>query len=220
MNAVAPFSFEVPPPDNSCLLRLVLMRHGKPTIETRERCYGSLDVSLSPEGHKQLLHKIALLQSLQPAALYTSTSKRAMESAESICKNLTNLKGLKVQPKPCPDLCEINFGDFEGLTYEEIEQRYPQEYQQWVQAPTTIKFPGGESFAEVKQRALGFLAHLFRAHAGQTVLAISHSGVNRLLLAEALGLPQENLFRIDQQYAAVNVIDYYPNFTLVRLVNG
>jgi alpha-ribazole phosphatase len=204
----------IPPLDPTCHLRLILMRHGKPTMEAKERCYGRLDVSLSLEGQEQLRNKIPLLQSLQPGALYTSASRRAVESAETISHELN------LRPEPNPDLSEINFGDFEGLTYQEIETRYPREYRQWIEEPTGIKFPGGESFADVKSRALNFLSYLFRVESGQTVLAISHSGVNRYILANALGMPQENLFRIDQQYGAVNVIDYYPNFSLVRLVNG
>jgi alpha-ribazole phosphatase len=206
--------YRISPPDPTCLLRLVLMRHGKPAEETRERCYGRLDVSLSSEGQKQVRNKADLIHDLKPCALYTSPRKRAIESAEAICM------ALNLQARHCAELCEINFGDFEGITYQEIERRYPGEYQQWMKEPTTVKFPGGESFEEMKVRVLGFLAFLLQAHAGQTVLALSHGGVNRILLADALRLPSENLFRIDQEYAAVNVIDYRADFALVRLMNG
>jgi broad specificity phosphatase PhoE len=72
----------------------------------------------------------------------------------------------------------------------------------------------------MKNRIIGFLASLFHNHGSQTVLTISHGGVNRILLADALGLPDDKIFRIEQAYAAVNVIDYLAQSALVRLVNG
>jgi alpha-ribazole phosphatase/probable phosphoglycerate mutase len=125
-----------------------------------------------------------------------------------------------MQAHAVPDLCEIDFGAFEGLTYAEVESRYPQEYKQWMERPTEIKFPGGESFAGMKDRVIGFLISLLRNHGSQTVLTISHGGVNRILLADALGLSGDKIFRIEQAYAAVNVIDYSAQSALVKLVNG
>lgn len=201
--------------DDSCGLRLILMRHGTPAEEVHGRCYGRLDVGLSPDGRQEIDGKIALIQSMKPQALYTSPCKRTIESAEEIGRRL-NLK-----PTPVPQLCEIDFGAFEGLTYQEIASRYPHEYKLWMERPTDIKFPQGESLEEMKGRAFGFLEFLSHAHRSQTVLVLSHGGVNRVLLADALRLATENLFRIDQAYAAVNVIDYYPaDFALVRLMNG
>lgn len=204
----------LPSRDSKCLLRLILMRHGKPAEEIHGRCYGRLDVSLSLAGQEQLRRRIAFLRYLKPDVLYTSTCKRTIESAEVIRKELN------LRPQCRAELCEINFGAFEGLSYHEIESRYPQEYKLWMEHPTEVKFTGGENFKEMKERALGFLASLFRVHAGQAVLTLAHGGVNRVILANALRLPTENLFRIDQAYAAVNVIDYYPEFALVRLMNG
>jgi len=204
----------LPPRDSGCSLRLVLVRHGEPSEEVHGRCHGILDVGLSEAGRQQLCSRIDLLRSLTADVMYTSTSKRAFESANEINRHLT----LPVQA--VAELCEINFGEFEGLTYSEIESRYPQEFQQWMERPTEIKFPRGESFPEMNDRVLGFLAFLVRVHRGQTVLIVSHAGVNRIILADALGLSSDKLFRIDQAYAAVNVIDYFPQSAVVRLMNG
>jgi len=206
--------FCLPPREQNCRLRLILMRHGQPSKDTRRRCYGKLDVGLSQAGREQIRKRIAFLQCLGPEALYTSTSTRAMDSAAEIGREL------HLQPQPVRELCEINFGAFEGLTYQEIEARYPQEYERWMEHPTKITFPGGESFEEMECRALTCQAFLILTHKGQAVLTVSHSGVNRILLAHALRLPSENLFRIDQAYAAINIIDYYEDFALVRLMNG
>jgi alpha-ribazole phosphatase len=204
----------IPPLDRGCLLRLVLMRHGQPDKEAHGRCYGRLDIGLSPEGRRQLCQKVDFLGSLRPDALYASTSKRALESAEHIGERLN----LPVEARP--ELCEIDFGAFEGLTYTEIEDRYPREFKQWMDRPTEIKFPAGESFAEMKVRLSSFVTFLSEFHRGHTLLVVSHAGVNRLILADALGLASNNIFKIDQAFAAVNVIDYFPGYPLVRLING
>ncbi|HEX4606285.1 MAG TPA: histidine phosphatase family protein, partial [Candidatus Angelobacter sp.] len=96
----------------------------------------------------------------------------------------------------------------------------PQEYKLWMERPTKVKFPGGESFAEMKTRVLSFQGVLLHTHPNKTVVLVSHGGTNRILLAEALGIQDEMIFRIDQAYAAINVIDYFGNHPVVRLLNG
>ena len=195
-------------------LRLVLIRHGEPMREAEGRCYGRLDVGLSDTGRKQTQVKIGLIRNLSAVALYTSPLRRAMESAAvaGAC--------LALQPVLAPDLQEINFGCFEGLTYTEIEKLYPEEFRLWMERPAEIKFPQGESFAEVKARVLRFKEFLLSTHAGEAVVLVSHGGANRVILAEALGIPDYMIFRIDQAYAAVNIIDYFQGSPIVRLVNG
>jgi alpha-ribazole phosphatase len=204
----------LPAREDHCRLRLILLRHGQPTQDTGGRCYGRLDVGLSSEGREQIRSRLPFVQSLRPEVIYSSTATRAIESAEEIGQVLN------LQPKSSRKLLEIDFGSFEGLSYQEIEARYPQEYQLWMANPTKLKFPGGESFADMRRRTLSFHAFLLHKHNRQTVLTVSHGGVNRAFLAEALRLNQDNLFRIDQAYAAVNVIDYYRDCALVRLING
>lgn len=195
-------------------LRLVLIRHGEPEREAEGRCYGRFDVGLSDAGRKQIQDKLKLILNLKAVALYASPLKRAMESAAIAGASL----GL--QPTIAPDLQEINFGCFEGLTYSEIEKLYPEEFRVWMEHPAEIKFPQGESFAEVKARVLRFKELLLETHAGETVVLVSHGGVNRVILAEALGVQDDMIFRINQVYAAVNIIDYFQGSPIVRLVNG
>lgn len=196
------------------LLRLVLMRHGKPADEAQGICYGRLDVGLSDSGRAQIRSRISLLRFLAPDVIYTSTSTRATESATEV-EGLLNL-----QAQAVPELCEIDFGAFEGLTYAELERRFPREFRRWMESPTDTNFPGGEGFFDLKRRAIAFQRSLLVKHERKTVLIISHAGINRVLLADALGLPDGHIFRIDQTYAGVSVIDYLPDSVFVRLMNG
>lgn len=195
-------------------LRLILIRHGEPDPEARGRCHGRLDIGLSKAGREQIRAKFSLIRNVRAAALYSSPLKRAAESAAvaGAC--------LRLRPILRPELQEICFGCLEGLTYGEIDKLYPEEFKLWMRSPTAIKFPGGESFADLKRRVLRFKESLFAPHDSQAVAVVGHGGPNRVILAEALGIPDSFIFRIDQAYGAVNIIDYFERLPVVRLLNG
>jgi alpha-ribazole phosphatase/probable phosphoglycerate mutase len=195
-------------------LRLILIRHGEPVREAQGKCYGSLDVSLSESGRMQIQEKLPSVCRLGGDALYSSPLKRAMESAAIVGSCLC------LEPTPADELREVDFGSFEGLTYEAIERLYPQEYKVWMERPTEIQFPHGGSFVQVKRRVLSFKAFLLENHPGKTVHVVSHGSINRILVAEALAIPDSMVFRVDQSYAALNIIDYLQGSPLVRLMNG
>lgn len=194
--------------------RLILMRHGQPEEQVNGRCYGILDVNLSNRGERQVLRKVNLLRSLAPKIIYTSPAKRASMSARTVAAEL------KLPIHTADDLREINFGSFEGLTFDEIQSKHPGEYALWMEEPTKIRFPGGESFDDLSARVQAFLTQLLEMHPSETVLVLSHAGVNRVILANALDLPARNIFQIDQSYAGVSIIDYFAGTLLVRLING
>jgi alpha-ribazole phosphatase/probable phosphoglycerate mutase len=162
----------------------------------------------------QIQAKLGLISRLSGDALYASPLQRAKESAAIVAPSLA------LQPTLSDELREIDFGGFEGLTFEAIEKQYPEEYRLWMERPTEIEFPHGESFARLKKRVLGFKAVLLRNHHGNTVHVVSHGSVNRILLAEALAMPDSMIFRLHQSYAALNIIDYLEQSPMVRLVNG
>jgi alpha-ribazole phosphatase len=119
------------------------------------------------------------------------------------------------------ELVEIDFGDFEGLTYEEIQARYPAAFQSWMDRPAKTRFPNGESLAEMRRRVLSAVETLRNRHRRQSIALVSHSGVSRILLAEALTIPAHEIFRLAQRYAAINRIDYFDDGgVVVELMNG
>ena len=194
-------------------VRLVLVRHGEPDEQIRGRCYGRLDVGLSDRGRQQVINAGDFLCPLGISAIYSSPRRRALESAQVLAE------------ARCPvnvddRLGEIDFGDFEGMSYDDIARRFPDLYDEWMARPTVVKFPGGESFADMQVRVSEALGDLRRAHENSTVAVVSHGGVNRIALAAALGLAPGHMFRIDQAYACVNVIDYLPQDPVVRVVNA
>ena len=115
---------------------------------------------------------------------------------------------------------EIHFGDFEGLTYEKIQERYPDIFQSWMERPTETRFPTGESFGEMRGRVLDALEVVLARHPKQSVAIVAHAGVVRLLLAEALSIPHHQIFRLAQRHAAINRINYFDHGAIVELING
>jgi alpha-ribazole phosphatase len=192
--------------------RLILVRHGEPDRAFRDRCYGRLDPGLSPAGREQMRRTWRLLGG-GFAAIYSSPRRRAVESAD-----------LRTADRRCVTiderLREIDFGAFEGLAYGDIARRYPDAYADWMARPTEVTFPGGEDFAGMNARVRDALERIRLTHAGGTVAIVSHGGVNRIALAAALDLDPRRIFRLAQSYGCLNVIDYFGDDPLVRVMNA
>ena len=189
------------------------MRHGEPELSVRGRCYGSLDIGLSSEGERQM-EVVARMLSHEPfAVIYTSPRLRCKQSA-------TILSAVHNCPVETVDaFSEIDFGEFEGCSYEDIETRYPDLYREWMEHPTEIQFPGGESLDAMWTRVTEAASALRTRHSGQSIALVTHGGVIRILIAETLAMPREYIFRVAQRYAAVNLIWYFGMSSVVELMN-
>jgi broad specificity phosphatase PhoE len=120
-----------------------------------------------------------------------------------------------------PELQEGNFGEWEGLTFEGIRDRYPDLFAAWQEDVTAVRPPGGESLYDVSERVLRAYLPIIEQHRGERILIVAHGGVNRVILAHALKMEIRRIFRIDQEYGCLNVIDYYDDgFAQVKLMNG
>ena len=191
-----------------------LLRHGEPVADARSRCYGSLDVELSAEGIQQAHRAVPVLGECRLAAIYSSPRRRCLDAARILAA------GQNVPLETLEALREIDFGDFEGRTYESIAAEFPEIYRQWMERPTKVPFPGGESFDDMWIRVSTAMETLRSRHVSQSIAIVTHGGVIRIILAEALGMPRENIFRIAQRYGAINLIRYFDNVPLVELING
>lgn len=203
----------IPLPPAGEATRIVLVRHVEPNPAVRGRCYGALDVGLSPEGRRRARALAQALEGLALQAVYTSPLRRALETALP----LAAARGLS--PVVDEDLRELDFGELEGMTYEEIAARHPKLYAAWMGRPTEVRFPGGESYAELRRRVSRALPELRARHAGDEIAVVAHGGVNRVVLAEALALPPEAVFRLAQAPGAISVVDWVADVPLVQLVN-
>jgi alpha-ribazole phosphatase/probable phosphoglycerate mutase len=194
--------------------RLYLLRHGQVADGHTHLYHGHNDVGLSPQGVQQLEGAAAQLQEVELAGIYASDLTRARVGAEIISRG-RNLK-LRIMP----EFREVHFGIWEGLSFGEIMEQFPGELEARFKDLAQFRIPGGESLADVRGRALPALKLLIEEHYEKAFLVVAHAGVNRVILAEALGLSLQHLFRLDQNYGCLNIIDYFPDLAVVRLVNG
>jgi alpha-ribazole phosphatase len=192
--------------------RLVVIRHAEPEERAHGLCYGTLDVGLSAEGRAHAARLAESLGALAYDAVYTSPRLRTSETAAPVAR------ARELAPIVDDDLREIDFGELEGRRYDEIAVTQPELYRRWMEAPTSVQFPGGESFADVRRRALRAMDRIRAAH--ECAVVVTHGGVVRAGLAEWLAMPSEAIFRLDQSYCGVNVVEWLGDVPVVRLVNG
>ena len=179
---------------------IVLIRHGQTAWNREARFRGQSDVPLEEAGLRQAEATGQYVASRWPVvAVYASPLSRTIKTAEAIAEP----QGLAAEP--LGSLKDINFGEFQGLLGTEAEQRYPDIYRAWLEAPHTVRFPGGESLEIVRDRVTDGLEAVVARHPDDTVALVSHTVVNRVTLCIVLGWGNDRFWRMRQETCAVNV---------------
>jgi len=195
--------------------RLYLIRHGQVVNHHEYRYNGHFDVDITTTGVLQMERLAQFLSTHPIEAMYSSDLQRAVKGALIIGKDL-GIEPLKVHA-----MRELNLGRWEGLTREEAAEKFPEEAGFKFKDLATDKVKGGESLPDLAKRVLPALDEIIKRHAGKKVCIVAHGGVNRVILSEAMGLPIENFFRIEQDYGCLNIIDYFDDgVKVVKLLNG
>ncbi len=251
---------------------LYLIRHGETEGSDARRYKGSIDVPLSENGVEQIelvseyvvQHCSKGSNSLNPpsppfdkggpggflSAVYCSPLIRALKSAEIIAKPF----GIK--PAVIPDLRERSFGIWEGMSFDEISEKYPEEFKAWADNPMKFSPMQGENTLEVRDRVVKALDKILEdrgqgvkgsrgktnnslessnleaslreeslrprtleSFSAENIAIVAHGGVNRIMLCHLLGVPLENIFRIEQNFAALNIIEFWDKYPVVKLIN-
>jgi broad specificity phosphatase PhoE len=195
------------------MTRIVLIRHGQTEWNRVERFRGRADVLLDETGLAQAKATGRRVASQwQPVAVYSSPLSRAVKTAEAIAGRL----GLLVQIHA--GIADIDYGQWQGLTPDEVEERWPEVHHAWDTAPHAVRIPGGETLDEIRVRAMEAVNEIAAQHVGQTVALVSHTVVNRVILLAVLGLGNDRFWRLRQDTCAVNVFEVDGGeFTLVSL---
>ena len=191
------------------------MRHGEVANGGQKRYNGHIDVDITPRGVEQMHRLAGMLEGKPVRSIYSSDLIRSLKGATIISERL----GLA--PLPIRALRERSVGKWEGLTAEEIRQQFPEEYKAWRADLLNYRPPGGECLQDVRNRILPEYGRIIAAHPDQEIAMLLHGGVNRVILADVLGLEPLNLFRIDQSFGALNIIDHHEDgMAVVKLLNG
>jgi broad specificity phosphatase PhoE len=190
-----------------------LIRHGEVVGATEGRFFGHTDVPLSATGVRQAE---ALAHALGPEpieAVYASDLERARASAAPLARS----RGL--DPVLVPPLREVAMGRWENLTFREIREREPDRLTTWLADPVRHPFPEGENLEDLRARIMPAVTGILARHAGRRVAIVAHGGSNRVILAEALGLPLGNALRLAQDYACVSVVEYRGGGAVLHSLN-
>ena len=205
------------PADMGAPATFVLLRHGETPLTPQKRFSGSggTDPSLSDTGREQAERAAAMLArrgTIQ--AVVSSPLARTRETAGIVAARL----GLDVSIDD--GLRETDFGAWEGLTFAEVRERHPDDLNAWLASPDAEPTGGGESFAATATRLAATRDKLVAAHAGRTVLLVTHVTPIKTLVRLALGAPPESLFRMELSAASLSVVAYYADGNAsVRLFN-
>lgn len=184
--------------------RVFLVRHGVTEWNEAGRCQGQRDVPLSCAGIRQAERLAVRLARERLSAVYTSDLSRAFETATQIAG------GARVAVVPLRELREIDMGDWEGMTFDDIRRRAPTAAARWLEDTENNPIPGGESYARLRDRVVPKVIELVRAHPDASICVVSHAGPLKLLLCHALGLGPEARTRIDLANASLSAILYSP----------
>lgn len=191
---------------------LYLVRHGSIISVAGKAYIGQIEAPLSEEGVEQAW---ALRKWLEPVHFNHAFSSD-LSRAQRTCRILAGNRALPIETVPA--LREISLGEWEGFTFREIEQRFPDEYAARGRDMENWRPPGGESFADCRLRVVEALRGILdRSHGN--ILLVGHAGVNRLILCDILGIPVANLHNIGQDYGCLNIIDFSARHVRVNLLN-
>jgi ribonuclease H / adenosylcobalamin/alpha-ribazole phosphatase len=205
------------PADMGAPATFVLLRHGETPLTPQKRFSGSggTDPSLSAVGREQAERAAeALARRGTIQHILASPLTRTRQTAAAVAERL----GIEVTIED--GLIETDFGAWEGLTFGEVRERYPDDLNTWLSDPEAEPTGGGESFAATATRIAATRDKLVAAYAGRTVLLVTHVTPIKTFVRLALGAPPESLFRMELSAASLSAVAYYADGNAsVRLLN-
>lgn len=194
-------------------LRILLLRHAETDWNRQRRYQGWKDTPLSPTGRTQAEAAARLLAGSSIAAVWSSPLRRARDTAAAIAAPH------RLPVRTSEAFKEMGFGAWEGLTVDEVRERFPAHHRAWLDAPHEASWPGGESLTEVRERALAGLDDLREAHRGQTVCVVSHGVTGRILILEALGLGLDRLWSLRLSSTGISELEFRADWTALHRMN-
>ncbi len=172
------------------MTEIILVRHGE-TDWNKERIFrGRTDIPLNETGLRQARRLARYLAQKKIDAVCSSPLVRALRTAEIIARP-HNLAG-----EINPDLIDFNYGEWQGLTYTEVQEKYGELYRDWLTNPHLVTMPGGENLDAVRMRALWVVQNVARLYPEGTVVIVSHEVVLKVIIYTLLGLDHSHFWDI------------------------
>ena len=196
------------------MTNVILVRHGQTAWNREERFRGRADIPLDEYGMRQAEatgRRIAA--EWLPTTIYSSPLSRAVKTAEAIA----NPFNLTVNTHT--GLVDIDYGDWQGLSPDEVRQKWSSTLDGWYNAPHLIRIPGGETLDDLRKRAMETVSSLASQHSSETIVLVGHTVINRIILLGVLGLGNERFWYIKQETCAINTFEAHDGQFILSLMN-
>ena len=184
------------------MTKIYLVRHGQTEWNKKLTFRGRADIPLNEAGHMEAQALSKALKDKNIEVIYTSPLRRSTETAQPVA-DFFHLEIVPVQ-----GLIDINYGDWEGLSFNEVKNRYSEQYEKWEKTPDLIRFPNGETLDEAKERSFLAFKNIVSKNPNKSILIIPHRVINKILLCALLNLPTSHFWEIRQDTGCINLIEY------------
>lgn len=194
------------------MTELILLRHGKTGFNEKKVYCGSSNPPLSAQGIEETAQTAKLLESFAPDCAYSSEKQRAVQTAQIV-----------VPHRPVttvPSLCELDFGDFEGLNADEISRRMPDEWQAYLNDPYGYCFPDGDCVSDFLKRSSEAVREIAKRHQGQRILIVTHKGVITAALSYYLHGDFKAIFHFDIRSSGFARLNISGEFGVLTQLNS
>ncbi len=188
---------------------LILIRHALTDLSLEKRYCGFRDVGLNEKGKRQAKKLFKRLKQEEIHKVYTSDRKRAIQTAKII------FHGFKLER--IPDLKEMHFGVFEGLTYQEIIKKYPKIYKKWLSNPFSMNIPDAEDLYNFIKRIVNALKKIIALNQNKTIAVVCHGGAIGVFITAIL--KSNHLLRYIPKPASLSIIEYKNGGGKIKLFN-
>lgn len=195
------------------MTRLYLVRHGETEWNAQGKYLGATDIPLTLRGRSQALALGRYLEDKGVSAAYSSGLKRAKETLEIATS------ALNINPLVLNGLNEINFGCWEGMTYEEIERSYGDLISNWLLDVSRYEIPDGERWQDFKSRVSESFDRIIEENQGREVLVVTHGGVIKTIMSFILGMEPVGFWKLRQDKGALNILEVHEKEAMVTLFN-
>ena len=196
------------------MVKLILVRHALTVDNQKSRLSGHIDSSISEEGKEQIDKITNYLKDFDIDKIYTTTSSRTKDTV----KKLSELKSIEIIEKE--SLKEISFGDFEGLTFDEIKDKYPKEFQDMIEKGYEYKYPNGESLIDSYNRVCIELDNIISNNDDRTILICSHGGTISNIITYLISNSYKYHWNFKIDNGSVTILEVQDGFTVITAMNN
>lgn len=192
---------------------LFLVRHGRTGWNKEQIFRGHKDVPLDEVGRQEARLVGERLKGEGIKAVFSSPLSRAKETAEAVARSYN------IEVQIVEGLIDLHFGEWEGMSLEEVKKQYPDLYKQWQGAPQKVIFPGGEGLDAVRSRAMKAVKNIIERHPQEAVALVSHRVVLKVLICALLGLDNSHFWNIAQDTTAINCFHHRDGTWICNFLN-